>query len=273
MTTYVRAFAVTLVALLSVVLLATPAPAAAPERGAAATADAPAGARLLACRRSPTIDQRAAVVGTWMRPLPAGRRLAVRIDLWQRTPGTRWTPRADVPGLGAWTSPSDALLGSRPGDVFKYHQAVGRLLAPAAYRFHVAFRWSDAAGAVVRETALTTGVCRQPDLRPDLVLVSVSAMPAPPANGLVRYAVLVGNEGRGPVAHAVLAAAFPGETGPASHLRTIGRLAPGETTVVTFTGPGCAVGEQPASFAVDPSNAVDEVDETNDGLVASCPAP
>lgn len=206
-----------------------------------------------------------------MRPLPAGTRLALRIDLYQRTPGSRWTLRGDVPGLGTWTTPSDAGVGSQAGDVFKYRQAVGRLVAPSAYRFHVAFRWTDANGAVVREAARTTAACRQPDVRPDLVLQDVRTLPA--GDGSVRYVVRVGNEGRGAVAQATIAATFPGDATPGLHLRTVRRIEPGASTVVSFTGPGCAAGEQPAAFLADPSNAVEEADETNNALTASCPAP
>jgi hypothetical protein len=235
--------------------------------------DAPAGARLLACHRSPSIDQRTAVVGAWMRPLPAGRRLALRIDLYQRTSGGRWTLRSDVPGLGAWTTPSDALVGTRAGDIFKYRQAVGRLVAPAAYRFHVTFHWLDAGGTVVSDASRTTAVCRQPDLRPDLVLDSVTATSSPRGPGLVRYALTVSNEGRGAIAQAIIAATFPGDATPGLHLRTVRRLEAGASVVVAFTGPGCAAGEQPATFLADPGNAVEEVDETNNALTGSCPTP
>jgi CARDB len=245
--------------------------AAAPARGADASSDAPAGARLLACHRSPSIDQRVATVGTWMRPIAGGRRLAVKIDLWERLAGQRWALRTDVPGLGGWTTPSDAGIGSQPGDVFKYRQAVGRLEAPAAYRFEVAFHWLDADGAVVREVSRTTAVCRQPDVRPDLVLRSVMASPAD--DGSVRYVVRVGNEGKGTVARAVVAVTLPGDAAPGLHSRVVRALAPGTTAVVRFTGPGCAASEQPASFLADPSNALDEVDETNNALSAVCPAP
>jgi hypothetical protein len=271
--TNARAVAVAILATLAAWLSSPTAPAATPTRGTSAATPASAGARLLACRHSPSIDQRTAVVGTWMRPLPTGRRLAVRIDLYQRNSGGRWTQRTDVPGLGVWTTPSDALVGTHPGDVFKYRQAVGRLVVPAAYRFRVSFRWSDARGAVVREASRTTATCRQPDLRPDLVLDAVTATASPRRAGLVRYAVTMGNEGRSAVTRATVAATFPGDATPGLHLRTVRRLAPGATILVTFTGPGCAAGGQPAAFLVDPSNAVEEADETNNGLTASCPAP
>jgi hypothetical protein len=162
-------------------------------------------------------------------------------------------------------------VGSRAGDVFKYRQAVGRLLAPAAYRFHVTFHWLHADGAVVRETARTTATCRQPDLRPDLVLRDARALPA--GDGSVRYVVRVRNEGRSAVAQATIAATFPGDATPGLHLRTVRRLEPSASTIVSFIGPGCAAGEQPAAFLADPSNAVEEADETDNALTASCPAP
>lgn len=234
-------------------------------------APAPAGARVVACHRSPTIDERVAVVGTWMRPIPGGTRLAVKIDLFERPAGQRWTLRSDVPDLGAWTTPSDASLGASPGDVFKYRQAVGRLEVPAAYRFRASFRWLAPDGTVVREASRTTGVCRQPDLRPDLVLLSVSALPA--GGDMVRYTVRVGNEGKGAVARGVVAATFPGDPAASLRTRTLRALAPGATAVVRFTGPGCAAGELPPSFLADPSNALDEADEANNALAAVCPAP
>jgi hypothetical protein len=261
-----------MVARLATSLAATLAVALPPAVASAATvaADAPAGARLAACHRSPSIDQRVAVVGAWMRPLPGGRRLVLKVDLWERTPGQRWTIRSDVPGLGGWTTPSDAQLGTQPGDVFKYRQAVGRLEVPAAYRFRVAFRWLSTDGAVVREATRTTAVCREPDVRPDLVPLDVRTQPA--GDGLVRYVVRVGNEGSSAVQRATVAATFPGETTPGLHVRVVRRLAPGAAAVVRFTGPGCADGLQPASFVVDPSNAVEETDETNNTLAAVCPA-
>ena len=197
----------------------------------------------------------------------------MRVNLWQRMPGSRWAQRTDVPGLGVWISPSDPLLGSRPGDVFKYRQAVGRLVVPAAYRFRVTFRWSDAAGAVVRQTAATTAPCREPDLRPDLVLDTVVAAPSPRAPGLVRYTVMVRNAGRSAAPRSVVAATLPGDATPNQRTRQVPRLRSGASATVAFTGPGCAAGEQPAMFVADPGNAVEEASEGNNELAANCPAP
>lgn len=242
----------------------------------AALVDAPAHARLAACRRSPRLDDRVAVVGAWMRPLDGATRLALRIDLYQRELGTRrWTRRADVPGLGEWTSPSDALVGTRAGDVFRYRQSVGRLAVPAAYRFKVAFRWFGADEAVIRETAVTTRGCRQPDLRPNLVVDEVRTMSSPRDERLVRYAVVVRNAGRAPaIGRIAVAATLPGDDVPGAHVRAAARrLWPGQRAIVAFAGPGCGAGEVPALFAVDPANAVDEADEGDNELAARCPAP
>jgi len=236
--------------------------------------NAPANAALAACHRSPAIEARDAVVSTWMHPLPGAPRLALRIDLEQRPLGARrWTMRDDVPGLGVWTTPSDPTLGDRAGDVFKYRQAVDALAVPFAYRFRVGFRWSDEDGQLVRQAEVTTRGCRQPDLRPNLVLTEVRAQPSAMDPALVRYSVTVLNEGRSNAAPVVVAATLPGETTPGGHTRTVGRLKPGQWAVVRFTGPGCAAGGTPALFVADPANAVEESDEADDERAATCPAP
>ena len=83
--------------------------------------------------------------------------------------------------------------------------------------------------------------------------------------------VRVGNEGESTVARAVVAATLPGDAAPGAHTRVVRALAPGATAVVRFVGPGCAAGEQPASFLADPSNVVEESDETNNALTARLP--
>jgi hypothetical protein len=108
-------------------------------------------------------------------------------------------------------------------------------------------------------------------VRPDLVLLDVRVLPA--GGDLVRYVVRAGNEGRGAVARATVAATLPGDATPGLHTRLVRALTPGKYVRLTFTGPGCAVGEQPASFLADPSNAVDEADEANNAASAACPAP
>ena len=105
------------------------------------------------------------------------------------------------------------------------------------------------------------------------VLLDVTAEPAPQDDGLVRYVVLLGNEGRSTSARATVAATLPGDAAPGLHTRAVRALAPGKHARVTFVGPGCPAGAAPASFLADPSNAVEEASETNNALAAACPAP
>lgn len=279
--TSTRAFAVALLAALAAgalpaVAASTTAASPLPGTGShrAGDAGAPAGARLVACRRSPLLDERTAVVGAVMHPIAGATKLALRIDLYQRSIGSaRWMLRSDVPGLGSWTSPTDPSVGSRPADVFKYRQAVARLVVPYAYRFHVGFRWLAASGAVVRESGTTTGTCREPDLRPDLVLSDLSVVPTS-REGIARYTVVVRNVGRSPVRGVVVGATFASSGGTASGgAGGVGRLAPGAAAAVTFAGPSCAAGATPPTFLADPANTVDEARETNNELTGTCPAP
>lgn len=224
-------------------------------------------ARLLTCRRSPLTESRTATVGTTMRPIAGGRRLSLRVDLYQRPlSGGRWALRSDVPGLSEWTSPSDATIGSRPSDVYRYRQAVGRLVVPYAYRFRVTFRWADANGRAVSEAVVNTAPCREPDLRPDLTITSAVADAPRPGETTTRYVVTVRNAGRGQASGVQVAATFSGPT------RTVRRLGPAQSAELVFWGPLCGADASAPSFLVDPANLIDEARETNNSLVATCPA-
>lgn len=259
-----RVTRIALLALLLTALLATASEAA--TRAALTPAvRSPYDARLLSCKRSPKTDVRTAVVAASMRPVGAGRRLALRVELYQRPlSGGRWALRSDVPGLGVWTAPSDPSIGSRANDVFKYRQAVGRLVVPYAYRFRVSFRWSDTSGAVVRETTATTQVCREPDLRPDLSFSDVAVEDGATADTSL-YTVTVRNGGRSTAWNVGVTWSLSSAT------RTVRRLGPQESVELTFAGPRCSGATGP-TFLVDPANAIDEARETNNSLLATCPA-
>lgn len=260
-----------LIALLAIApaVLATAAPAHAATAKSRvfvpASVKLPYEARLVSCTRSPKTDLRTAIVGASMRPIAGGTRLALKVDLYQRPLSSgRWALRADVPGLGAWTQPSDPSIGTRVNDVFKYRQAVGRLVVPSAYRFKIAFRWSDESGRVVREEMATTAICREPDLRPDLVITSATFVPGS-TEAAGTYTVAVRNIGRSAAVNIAVASVSSG-------IRTIRRLGPLESTELTFFGPVCVTQLAVQTFTVDPSNLIDEARETNNSLAATCPA-
>jgi subtilase family serine protease len=89
----------------------------------------------------------------------------------------------------------------------------------------------------------------------------------------VRYAVTVRNAGRSAAPRSLVAAMLPGDATPNGRQRSVPRLLPGASAVVAFTGHGCAAGDQPASFVADPANAIEEADEANNAIAATCPAP
>lgn len=276
--------AVLLASLLTAPLLAVPvAGAATATRRSAATTSSPAttpprattspaAASLSACRVSPRVEGRSVTAFATVRPVPGSTRLALRLDLYERPlAGGRWTLRADVPGLGRWTSPSDPAIGSRSNDAFSYYQTVGRLVPGTAYRFRVGFRWLDGGGRLVRQTTRWTGPCRQVDLRPDLALSRPAAVRiiGPFA---IRYSVVVRNRGASTARRVLVAATFAGDLGggaPVSH--TIGRLAPHQSIVLTFIAPDCPAGGRGATFTVDPAGTVDEVREGNNTVAVACP--
>ena len=253
-----------LLALLTTLLVAGAAEAA--TRAALTPAvRSPYDARLLSCKRSPRTDVRTAVVAASMRPVGAGRRLALRVELYQRPlAGGRWALRSDVPGLGGWAPPRGPTLGPRPHAGVKFRQAVGRLVVPYAYRFKVTFRWTDTAGTVVREAAATTAICKEPDLRPDLSFSDVAVEDGPTADSS-RYTVTVRNSGRSAAWNVGVTWSLTSAT------RTIRRLGPYESVELAFTGARCQLPTGP-TFLVDPDNTVDEARETNNSLVATCPA-
>lgn len=234
------------------------------------------GARIALCNRSPLIDARAAFVTTRIRPIAGATHVAVKLDLYERSlPGGHWTLRGDVPGLGTWTSPTDPSIGSRPNDVWRYRQAVSRLLVPYAYRFEAGFRWLDDSGAIVREETTTTNICRQPDIRPELTIADVVPRASAQSPGVVRYRVILRNDGRSRARAVVVAGTLPGDTVAGTRIVHVGRVEAGATVSVLFSGPGCASAAEGPSpvFTADPANAIEEQDELDNTFTLSCPVP
>jgi hypothetical protein len=243
---------------------------ASPTLLAAALAVAPAGAASAAapaaravvtgCERGLEPADRTGTFEGQMRRIAGTARMQMRFALQARTPDrARWST-VSAPGFGTW-------LGSSPGTArYVYTKRVGNLLAPAAYRVTVHFRWLDAAGAVLATAHQSSPACRQPDPRPDLVVRSIGVEAAPsPARR--RYVVLVRNTGRSHAAPTTLALSIGGEAQPDA---SVPDLAAGEGTLVTVTGPACAEGAELVA-AADAGQIVDESDESDDVLTRACP--
>ncbi len=224
-----------------------------------AAADA-ASVKLVDC--VPAVDPvgRAATFEARVRTARHSTRMQVRFTLQVREDGVSGWRRVVAEGLDSW-------LTSNPGvRRYTYDKTVQNLAAPAAYRVVVRFRWLDAAGSVLKGTRRRSAVCRQPDLRPELSAQRVDVMPGMEL-GTARYAVVVRNAGRSPAgAFAVVLRAGAEVLAP----QTVPALAAGERRVVTFTGPACTAGEE-LEVTVDPGDDVDERDEEDNVLLATCP--
>jgi CARDB len=230
--------------------------AAAPAGAHAQTV--PTRAALQACHTGSAPLDRYAVFTAQLGAVPDTQRMQVRFDLQQKLTGGDFR-RVVAPGLGVWRS-------SIPGiDIFRYRKQVANLPAPGSYRALVRFRWLDANGKVIAGATRRTRTCKQPDLRPDLSVGTVTAQPA--ADGRARYAVLVRNEGR--TASSVFSVGFAvgDQTQPTQAVQS---LIPGEGRVLTFAAPRCSR-SAPVRVTVDPDLAIDEADETNNTRTIVCP--
>jgi len=212
-------------------------------------------AELETCQRSALPAQRvASFVGSM--PARAGAdRMQMRFDLQRRKLGERrWRTVRGAQGFGVWETAEPGRAG------FVFHKRVDGLQVPASYRALVRFRWTQSDGTIVKRARRRTAVCGQPDLRPDLVAVSlrgvldVSIVPAV-------YRLVVRNDGR--------SAAGPFAVRVAGSLSEVAGLAAGERTVVTVVGTPCAAGTTVRAL-VDADFRIDESDEHN-GLRRQCP--
>lgn len=247
-------------ALLVGVLLILPAVAAGADPARAALQG-------FSCRNGLNPVNRSMGVTAVMRPVTGTWHMAVRFEL-LATRGPSSAARVVHGGdLGVWIDPHNPTLGQLPGDVWNLRKTVIGLGAPASYRFQVAFRWQDSTGQVLGSAIRYTRRCTERELRPDLVVRSISVSPADSSHDL--YAAVIanqGNSGAGPFE--VLFA--PGD-GSATTTRTISYLAPHSSRMETFLGPPCSASTAPTVTA-DAAMQVDDLNRANNAMTVSCPA-
>src|SRR5687768_8096884 len=119
--------------------------------------------RTTACQTSVDADERAARFEGDMRTVAGAVKLQMRFTLQTRSAEEPAWTAVKTPGFGSWNS-------SAPGiGRFVYVKTVQNLLAPAKYRAVVHFRWLGPNGRPILRAKRFSRVCRQPDLRPDLV--------------------------------------------------------------------------------------------------------
>ncbi len=222
------------------------------------------------CRRALDPANRAVSVDAVMRPVAGTRSLELRFDLLvshgASSPGQSVIRAGD---LGAWITPRNPTLGQLPGDVWNLAKPVVELDAPATYGFRVAFRWIGARNRVIRSTVLYSPPCRERELRPDLLVRSITVTPIAGQPGRDLYTAEIQNAG------ATRAGPFdvlfaPGDSSPAQ-TQPVRRLEPGVGRALEFVGPLCTPASAP-TVTVDSAAQVDDLDRSNNRLTAVCPA-
>ncbi|MEZ5120529.1 MAG: CARDB domain-containing protein [Solirubrobacterales bacterium] len=198
-----------------------------------------------------------------MAAVPGTVRVAVRFDLQLRAPGSSIYQMVDGATSG-WVR-SDPKL---PVDLFVWRQAFTPLREPGDYRARVRFRWLDANGKTIAGTTRRTPVCSQPDTRPNLKLTSFTAEPAS-ADGQWRYLLGVRNTGRSDAPPFDISFSVGGEPRP---LIMAAGIPAGRAVTLSFTGDRCRPGDA-VRVEADPADRIGEVDEADNVLSTTCPAP
>jgi hypothetical protein len=249
-------------------LVATAVTLLVPALATAATISAvPPRAKLVGFQCIKSVDPIGRGVGVTavMRPLPGTVRMAIKTDLlMQRAPGGRFKP-VHGPNLGNWNYPQPPTLGQLPGDVWNStHDVVGPgLVAPAAYRFRITFRWTGDHGQEIGRKTLLSHVCF---LGPDLLVVppiTVSALSASQDS----YVAVIRN--RGVSAAGPFEVQFSDGSAPPTIVPVPG-LAAHKSVKERFVGPACTAAGAP-TVTVDPADQVDDYNRANNTLTATCP--
>jgi CARDB len=206
----------------------------------------------VACVKALDPVGRSVSVTATMRPLKGTQKLSINVKLLDKAAGLQtWSP-VTGPGLGQWLSPTDPpTLGQRPADVWNVRHPVTDLTAPVAYRFSVQFRWFGTGGKVLGGQTLSSDVCQQPELRPDLVVGTVAVTSAGRRTRRA-YTTTISNTGATAASQILVELNVAGTIVP----QTIKRLAPHSSQRLKFTGPACNAAV-PASVIVDPNDQID----------------
>lgn len=239
--------------LLALIAVALPAPAA-----GALPARSQVKVRLVDCATAAAQSARFAVFEGEMRSIAGAARMQLRLTLQARTPGRGWT-RVSAPGFGVW---STAAPGVRR---FVHTKRVENLLAPAHYRVLAKARWLDFGGATIKALERRTTVCSQPDPRADLTPVKLDIRPGSDETTRT-YLVPVLNAGRLTAGGFTIALTVNDRR---HVVQAPGGLKAGERTLIGFEGPACAPGSA-ISVVVDSDGVIDEADEADNSLTASC---
>jgi hypothetical protein len=220
-----------------------------------ARADAAAGygkAVVLSCDK----DAREAVFEGQMRVYRKAPKMLMRFTLQAVTLETPKWRKVALPDFSEWiTAPAN--VGK-----YTYDKTVQDLLPGANYRAVVTFRWKSKTGRTLRTERAISPVCKQPDVRPDLVVRNVRIEQG-------NYVGVVVNRGRQPAGPFAVDFALDGAS--VGRVEVTGLEPQTPITVLTPAPQGapCAPGT-PLDVIADPRAQVDEADEENNSFGTTC---
>lgn len=213
------------------------------------------GVKLVTC----DTDAHAATFEGSMRAYGRAVGLQMRFTLQTRADGGTWE-RVAAPSFDEW-------LSAQPGKrAYVYDKQVNNLAVGASYRTVIRYRFRSAQGVVLARFVRRSPACRQPDVRPNLLVDRITLRPGGSASTVI-YGVRVINDGDSAVS------AFTTELtvdGNKLQRYTSTPLADGDETTVEFEAPRCAPGSAIIA-GVDGAAMVDESDETDNSFTLACP--
>jgi hypothetical protein len=202
-----------------------------------------------------SIEDASAVFVGRMREIEGSEHMWLRFRLLEK--GETGFHMLKAPGLGRWRK-------SKPSvGTFAYRQAVRGLESGSLYRAEVDFRWYDAEGAVVGTARRRSPACRQFDVLPNLTATPVGTK-AMRQDGVVRYLVLVTNEGIAPATGVPVRLSIDGAV---VDTVTVPSLAPAERRVLTIQGPACTTS---VTAEADPAGVIVESSESDNEHQIAC---
>ena len=252
------ATAVVIVAALAALVMASVGAAQAPR----------ASLRGFVCQHALDPRARAVSITAVMRPLAGTKRMQVRFQLFTRAKGAASYSAVAGGDLGSWINPTNPKVGQQAKDVWNLEKPIGNLAAPASYRVRVTFRWLGVHGHLLGTAVRDSAVCKQPELRPDLRVTSITVLPVTGKPNVNRYVAVIRNTGAT-------------ASGPFEILFTPGGALPVQTASVTglaahtqlrkaFLGPVCS-NAAATTVTADPEDKVDDFDRSNNSMTAVCP--
>ncbi len=130
----------------------------------ARAADSADSATLVQCLTTGASSERSATFAGEMTTIAGATRMAMRVELLERTPSETGYHPVLAPGVGVWRTADPGVRS------YRRLEQVTNLSAPAYYRALITFRWEGPHGRVLRRDELRTPRCVQP-----------APMPAPAA--------------------------------------------------------------------------------------------